>query len=395
MRSRGVSPLSVRDVIGVPRPSSHPARGDRTPRVRGVLPYAFRNPELDTGPIPVRPHTELHRREEDECFQEDLRRHPRRGGRVGHPPELLPLRGAEGDHPRRRRQGGDSRGQGRPDGEDGRHPCGEGDLNQAGRRGQEARRPHPGVAHGRQPRQGHRLGGEGRAGVGDVPVDPRRVLVQLPAQPVQAPAALLLHGVPLPDPQGQVRIPLRDLPGADDLPADRHRLAWRRGAGPHAPEDARRCARVHAAWASSSTSSSGCSPTWLLHAIKGLRRIDKATVAGYYGSDSAGTFVTCLGVLASAHIAYNAYMPVMLAIMEVPGCLVALYLVSRLRHHGMDALGNMPDEPGYDPTAKPLLPVARRARPPQAGRVGGDGGGDGAREGRARTRGQRQGREAS
>ena len=94
-----------------------------------------------------------------------------------------------------------------------------------------------------------------------------------------------------------------------------------------------------------------------LNAIKGLRRIDKATVAGYYGSDSAGTFVTCLGVLASTHIAFNSYMPVMLAIMEVPGCLVALYLVSRLRHHGMDALGNMPDEPGYDPTAKPILSV--------------------------------------
>ena len=78
-----------------------------------------------------------------------------------------------------------------------------------------------------------------------------------------------------------------------------------------------------------------------------MRRVDKATVAGYYGSDSAGTFVTCLGVLTTAHIAYDAYMPVMLAVMEIPGCLVALYLVSRLRHQGMDPLGNMPDEPGY------------------------------------------------
>jgi uncharacterized protein len=86
-----------------------------------------------------------------------------------------------------------------------------------------------------------------------------------------------------------------------------------------------------------------------------MRRIDQATVAGYYGSDSAGTFVTCLGVLGTAHIAFDAYMPVMLAIMEIPGCLVALYLVSRLRHEGMDALGNMPDEPGYDPNAKPLV----------------------------------------
>jgi uncharacterized protein len=86
-----------------------------------------------------------------------------------------------------------------------------------------------------------------------------------------------------------------------------------------------------------------------------MRRIDQATVAGYYGSDSAGTFVTCLGVLGTAHIAFDAYMPVMLAIMEIPGCLVALYLVSSLRHEGMDALGNMVGEPGYDPNAKPLV----------------------------------------
>ena len=86
-----------------------------------------------------------------------------------------------------------------------------------------------------------------------------------------------------------------------------------------------------------------------------MRRIDQATVAGYYGSDSAGTFVTTLGVLGTAHVAFDAYMPVMLAIMEVPGCLVALYLVSRLRHEGMDALGNMQGEPGYDPNAKPLI----------------------------------------
>ena len=33
-------------------------------------------------------------------------------------------------------------------------------------------------------------------------------------------------------------------------------------------------------------------------------------------------------MLATAHIAYDAYMPVMLAVMEIPGCLVALYLVA-------------------------------------------------------------------
>jgi hypothetical protein len=91
--------------------------------------------------------------------------------------------------------------------------------------------------------------------------------------------------------------------------------------------------------------------------IPKMRKVDAATVSAYYGSDSAGTFVTCLGVLAAIGIKYAAYMPVMLAVMEIPGCLVGLFLVSRLRHAGMDALGNMPDEPGYDPGAKPAPDV--------------------------------------
>ncbi len=64
------------------------------------------------------------------------------------------------------------------------------------------------------------------------------------------------------------------------------------------------------------------------------------------------------GLVAAGQIAYKpaAYMPVMLAVMEIPGCLVALYLVSRLRHGGMDPLGNMPDEPGYDPKA--IAPIS-------------------------------------
>ena len=75
----------------------------------------------------------------------------------------------------------------------------------------------------------------------------------------------------------------------------------------------------------------------LLRSLTKLRRVDAATVAGYYGSDSAGTFATCVGVLngliALGQVEFRpaAYMPVMLAVMEIPGCLVALYLVSRLR----------------------------------------------------------------
>ena len=91
----------------------------------------------------------------------------------------------------------------------------------------------------------------------------------------------------------------------------------------------------------------------ILRIVTKLRKIDAATVGGYYGSDSAGTFVTCLGVLTAANIAFAAYMPVMLAVMEVPGCLVALYLASRMRASGqMDAHGNMPGELGYDASTR-------------------------------------------
>ena len=84
-------------------------------------------------------------------------------------------------------------------------------------------------------------------------------------------------------------------------------------------------------------------------------------------------------------IAFNAYMPVMLAVMEIPGCLVALFLVSRLRHHGMDPLGNMPGEPGYNPDGfNPEAPASRHASANGASENGhGDGGSHGgAGEGR-------------
>ena len=85
----------------------------------------------------------------------------------------------------------------------------------------------------------------------------------------------------------------------------------------------------------------------ILRAITKLRKVDAATVAGFYGSDSAGTFVTCVGFLTAIQVSYAPYMPVMLAIMEIPGCLVALVLVARFREQGMDSEGNMPGELNY------------------------------------------------
>ena len=98
--------------------------------------------------------------------------------------------------------------------------------------------------------------------------------------------------------------------------------------------------------------------------LTSLRKVDRATVAGYYGSDSAGTFATCVAFLAAVGVAFNPYMPVMLAVMEVPGCLVALYFVALLRHRDMDAAGNMPDEPGYTPPVKVGVGPGTAAKPP-------------------------------
>lgn len=90
-----------------------------------------------------------------------------------------------------------------------------------------------------------------------------------------------------------------------------------------------------------------------------IRQVDAATVAGYYGSDSAGTFVTAMGVLTAGNIAFAPYMPVLLAIMEIPGCLVALYLVAKMREKGMDSAGNMPSETGYNRFREAMVSAPR------------------------------------
>jgi hypothetical protein len=107
----------------------------------------------------------------------------------------------------------------------------------------------------------------------------------------------------------------------------------------------------------------GCLAYVLLKYTTAMRRVDRATVAGYYGSDSAGTFATCVAVLAGVGIAINAYMPVLLAVMEIPGCLVALYLVVRLRHRGLNEAGYMPDERGYTPPVRVGVGPGTAARP--------------------------------
>ena len=91
--------------------------------------------------------------------------------------------------------------------------------------------------------------------------------------------------------------------------------------------------------------------------VPSFRKVDSATVAAYYGSDSAGTFLTCLGTLQAAKIAFAPFMPVMLAIMEIPGCLVGLLIVSHLRKRGMDKDGFMPEEKGLKAAAAKVIPL--------------------------------------
>ncbi len=122
----------------------------------------------------------------------------------------------------------------------------------------------------------------------------------------------------------------------------------------------------------------GCFAYFLLRRLTNLRKVDAATVAGYYGSDSAGTFATCVGVLNASNIVFAAYMPVMLAVMEVPGCLVALFLVTRLRAKGMDSRGNSPDEPGYNPDS---IGTSSMGHDHHGGPANGHGHGDGGASG--------------
>ncbi len=89
--------------------------------------------------------------------------------------------------------------------------------------------------------------------------------------------------------------------------------------------------------------------------VPSFRKIDSATVAAYYGSDSAGTFLTCMGTLQALKITFAPFMPVMLAIMEIPGCLVGLFIVSRLRKRGMDKDGYMPDEMALKTKAQSII----------------------------------------
>jgi len=69
----------------------------------------------------------------------------------------------------------------------------------------------------------------------------------------------------------------------------------------------------------------------LLSVLTGLSRIDRAAVAGHYGSISIVTFVAASTVLEGQGIFAEGYMVAVAAAMEAPAILSALWLVSRDR----------------------------------------------------------------
>ncbi|TLX54764.1 sodium-dependent bicarbonate transport family permease [Stutzerimonas nosocomialis] len=58
----------------------------------------------------------------------------------------------------------------------------------------------------------------------------------------------------------------------------------------------------------------------------GFSRVDSASVAAHYGSVSAGTFAVVVAFLLAKNIAFESYMPLFVAILEIPAILVGIVL---------------------------------------------------------------------
>lgn len=72
----------------------------------------------------------------------------------------------------------------------------------------------------------------------------------------------------------------------------------------------------------------------LARRLVGLGRVDAAALAAHYGSTSAVTFLTAAAYLSHQGETYEGFMPGLLALMEVPGIAVALWLANRTAGDG-------------------------------------------------------------
>lgn len=75
-------------------------------------------------------------------------------------------------------------------------------------------------------------------------------------------------------------------------------------------------------------------PLWSYAILRRLGRLavaDAAAIAAHYGSVSVVTFGACLAFLDARGVAHEAFLPALLAVMEVPAIMVALFLAGRAR----------------------------------------------------------------
>ena len=70
-------------------------------------------------------------------------------------------------------------------------------------------------------------------------------------------------------------------------------------------------------------------PLWCFHILTrlgGLAPVDAGAIAAHYGSVSAVTFITSLAFLEKLGVPCEGFLPALVAVLEVPGIVVALYL---------------------------------------------------------------------
>ena len=82
-------------------------------------------------------------------------------------------------------------------------------------------------------------------------------------------------------------------------------------------------------------------PLWSFALLRRVGRFgaeDAGAVAAHYGSVSVVTFGACLAFLDTRSVAHEGYLPALLALMEVPGILVALLLTQLARNPAARAL---------------------------------------------------------
>lgn len=85
-------------------------------------------------------------------------------------------------------------------------------------------------------------------------------------------------------------------------------------------------------------------PLWsygILRKIGGLDATNSAAIAAHYGCVSAVTFSSAVGYLDTIGVGYEGFMPALLAIMEIPAIIVALFLAGRNSQAGTTSMSKI------------------------------------------------------